>query len=72
VGGAALFLSVLLLLRGSRLPRDPRIWTMLFVQAIFNSIGAWTVLAWGQQFVPVLLSMTIPRQDTNASVIIEL
>ena len=24
---------------------------MLFLQAIFNSIGAWTVLAWGQQFV---------------------
>lgn len=24
---------------------------MLLIQAVFNSIGAWTVLAWGQQYV---------------------
>ena len=42
-----------------RLPRNKTIlfqqtkktWAALLVQAFFNSIGAWTVLAWGQQFV---------------------
>ncbi|MFH1806463.1 MAG: EamA family transporter [Pseudomonadota bacterium] len=48
---AALFLVAVLLWRGERLPRDATTWRMLFLQAIFNSIGAWTVLAWGQQYV---------------------
>ncbi len=48
---AAVFLSIVLALKRERLPRDPKTWRMLFVQAIFNSIGAWTILAWGQQFV---------------------
>lgn len=51
VSGAALFLSVVLLVRGGRMPREARTWARLGVQAVFNSIGAWTVLAWGQQFV---------------------
>ena len=49
--GAAIFLMVVLRTRGEKLPRDGRTWRMLLLQAIFNSIGAWTVLAWGQQFV---------------------
>ena len=48
---AAAYLLVLVRLRGDKLPREPRTWRMLLVQAIFNSIGAWTVLAWGQRFV---------------------
>lgn len=48
---AALFLIAVVAYRGERLPRDRRTWRMLFVQAVFNSIGAWTVLAWGQQYV---------------------
>jgi drug/metabolite transporter (DMT)-like permease len=36
---------------GHSLPRDRRTWLMLLLQAMFNSIGAWTVLAWGQQYV---------------------
>ncbi len=48
---AAVYLLVLVRLRGERLPRAPRTWRMLLVQALFNSIGAWTVLAWGQQHV---------------------
>jgi len=34
-----------------KLPRDAKTWWMLLLQAVLNSIGAWTVLAWGQQFV---------------------
>ena len=51
VAGAALFLFAVLVLRRRRLPRGIRIWAMLGVQAVFNSIAAWTVLAWGQQYV---------------------
>lgn len=48
---AALFLLAVMMWTGEHLPTDRRSWRMLFVQAIFNSIGAWTVLAWGQQYV---------------------
>lgn len=48
---AAAFLVAVLHWRGERLPRDRRIWGMLLIQAFLNSIGAWTVLAWGQQTV---------------------
>ncbi|MHA1599009.1 MAG: DMT family transporter [Alphaproteobacteria bacterium] len=51
VGIAALFLTAILVWKGERLPRDAHTWRMLFIQAVFNSIGAWTVLAWGQQYV---------------------
>jgi len=48
---AALFLLAVMAWKGEHLPRDGRSWRMLLIQAIFNSIGAWTVLAWGQQYV---------------------
>lgn len=48
---AALVLVAVVAWRGDRLPRDGRSWRRLLVQAFLNSIGAWTVLAWGQQYV---------------------
>jgi drug/metabolite transporter (DMT)-like permease len=48
---AAAFLTAVMLYRGELLPKDGATWRQLFVQAVLNSIGAWTVLAWGQQFV---------------------
>lgn len=51
VAVAALFLVAVMAWQGEHLPVDGRTWRMLFVQAVFNSIGAWTVLAWGQQYV---------------------
>lgn len=51
VAGACLFLLGVMAWRGHRLPRDGATWRALLVQAVLNSIGAWTVLAWGQQFV---------------------
>lgn len=59
VVGAALFLAVVLQNRGDRLPRDPRVWALLGVQSFFNSIGAWTLLAWGQQFVDAGLAAVL-------------
>ena len=51
VFGAAIFLLLVMGARPEKLPRDGQTWRMLLLQAIFNSIGAWTVLAWGQQYV---------------------
>ncbi|MEM7774005.1 MAG: DMT family transporter [Pseudomonadota bacterium] len=48
---AAGCLFALMVWNGQRLPRDQRTWRMLFIQAVFNSIAAWTILAWGQQYV---------------------
>lgn len=51
VSVAAVFLFMVLSWRKERLPRDGKTWRMLLLQSFFNSIGAWTVLAWGQQYV---------------------
>jgi len=51
VSVAALFLFVVLSWRKEKLPRDSKTWLMLLIQSFFNSIGAWTLLAWGQQYV---------------------
>jgi drug/metabolite transporter (DMT)-like permease len=48
---AAVFLLCVVKWTGERLPRDRRTWRMLLIQALFNSILAWTVLALGQQHI---------------------
>jgi len=48
---AAVMLTTLVLIRGNRWPADARTWGMLLVQAFLNGIGAWTLLAWGQQHI---------------------
>jgi drug/metabolite transporter (DMT)-like permease len=48
---AAVLLLAVVRMRGERLPADAATWRAFLVQAFFNSIGAWTVLAWGQQYV---------------------
>lgn len=57
--GAAVFLLLIMRGRAETLPRDLRTWRMLLLQAVFNSIGAWTVLAWGQQYVDAGLSSVL-------------
>lgn len=34
-----------------RLSRDPGLWRQLFIQSLLNATAAWTLLAWGQQYV---------------------
>lgn len=48
---AMIVLLVVLRLRRLTLPCGPDDWLRLLPLAICNSIGAWTLLAWGQQFV---------------------
>ena len=50
-GIAAAMMTALVLVRGDKWPTDARTWGMLLVQAFFNGIGAWTLLAWGQQHI---------------------
>ena len=59
VTGAAGFLLVVMRIRSETLPRDWHTRRMLLQQAFFNSIGAWTVLAWGQQFVDAGLASVL-------------
>lgn len=53
---AALCLLAVAGWRGQRLPKDGRTWRRLLLQACFNSIVAWTILAWGQQYVDSALA----------------
>ncbi|MBL1419513.1 MAG: EamA family transporter [Alphaproteobacteria bacterium] len=48
---AAALLLLIIHWRNEKLPRDRKTWKMLFIQAIFNSIGAWTILVWCQQYI---------------------
>ena len=59
VAGAAACLLVVMWLRSETLPRDWRTRRMLLLQAVFNSIVSWTVLAWGQQYVDASLASVL-------------
>lgn len=48
---AAVILTMVVVASGAHWPRDRVTWGRLLLQAVFNSIGAWTLLAWGQQYV---------------------
>jgi drug/metabolite transporter (DMT)-like permease len=48
---ASVFLVAIMAWRKEQLPRDFSTWRSLLILAFFNSIGAWTILAWGQQYV---------------------
>jgi len=51
VSVAVILLLGVVIWQGARLPRDARTWRLLFVQSVLNSIGAWLLLAWGQQYI---------------------
>jgi drug/metabolite transporter (DMT)-like permease len=48
---AAVVLSLVLAMTGKRLPSDASTWQKLLRQSLLNSTIAWSVLAWGQQYV---------------------
>lgn len=51
VSVASAFLIGVILWRRQRFPKDKKTWAKLLVQSVFNAIAAWTLLAWGQQYV---------------------
>ncbi|MCC3306532.1 EamA family transporter [Sneathiella sp. HT1-7] len=51
VSVAAFVLLIVVWRQGYRLPTDLPTWRNFAIQSFFNSFGAWTLLAWGQQYV---------------------
>lgn len=56
---AAAFLVAVVYFKGERLPWRLTTWRILLVQAFFNSIASWTILAWGQQYVESSLAAVL-------------
>ena len=48
---ASFILLLVLWCRGIRLPRERRSWKNLLFLSFFNSIGAWTLLAWSMKYL---------------------
>lgn len=48
---AAAVLATVARLAGASWPKDGKTWRSLFVQSLLNSTLAWSILAWGQQYV---------------------
>lgn len=59
VGIAAILLSIIIAWRGERIPSDPKTLLQLLLQAFLNSFGAWTIVAWGQQYVESSLATVL-------------
>jgi drug/metabolite transporter (DMT)-like permease len=61
---AALFLLVILWLRGLRLPTELKAWKLFAIQQIINSTFPFLIITWAQQYVPaantVVLAATTP------------
>jgi len=51
VSVAAISLNIVVQFQRHSFPRSKTTWAALLVQAFLNSIGAWTILAWGQQYI---------------------
>ena len=52
------FLLIVMRIFGDTLPRGCRTWRMLFIQACFNSILPWSILAWRQHHIDVALALS--------------
>jgi len=48
---AVAILLAILRWRGIRLPRDPQAWRRFAVQALFNSVAPYTLIAWAEHYV---------------------
>jgi drug/metabolite transporter (DMT)-like permease len=61
---AALVLGVVLYARGMRLPRHTRLWRDFFGLGVIGVVLPFTLISWGQQFIPsgitAILNATIP------------
>jgi drug/metabolite transporter (DMT)-like permease len=61
---AALFLTIILYLRGMRIPTDPKAWRQFAFQQTINSTVPFLMITWAQQFIPasstVVLASTTP------------
>ena len=56
---ACVFLFALMRARRIAPPRGAPLWGRLYLQAVLNAIAAWTILAWGQQYVDAGLASVL-------------
>ena len=56
---AVIFLLAVMRATGQHFPRDRTTWRRLALQSCLNGFGAWTLLAWGQQFVDASLATVL-------------
>lgn len=56
---AVVFLMIVMRATRQTFPRDRATWGRLAVQSCLNGFGAWTLLAWGQQFVDASLATVL-------------
>lgn len=56
---SVIFLLAVMRATGQRFPRDRTTWRRLALQSCLNGFGAWTLLAWGQQFVDASLATVL-------------
>ncbi|WP_417515958.1 DMT family transporter [Minwuia sp.] len=59
VSVAVIFLVIVMQATGQKFPRDRETWRKLAIQSCLNGFGAWTLLAWGQQFVEASLATVL-------------
>jgi LPXTG-motif cell wall-anchored protein len=48
----ALFLILVMLVQGGRLPRDPDLWKRFVILGVVNIVVPFTLISWGQQYIP--------------------
>lgn len=53
---AALILWAYVWMRGLTVPRDPKVWGALFVMGLLNNVIPFSLMAWGQLYIPTGLT----------------
>lgn len=56
---ASIVLLSVVFITGQRFPTDKTVWKRLLLQSFLTASGAWTVLAWGQQYVDSSLATVL-------------
>lgn len=56
---AGSILTVIILSRGLRLPKDPALWKMFAIQAVLNSVLPFTLIAWAEHYIDAGLAVIL-------------
>lgn len=70
VAGAAIVLWSYVLLRGLALPRGPRIWGAFLVMGLLNNVIPFSLIVWGQQYIPSGLASILNASTAIFGVIV--
>ncbi|MDQ1198129.1 EamA family transporter [Agrobacterium sp. SORGH_AS 787] len=56
---AGSILTLIILWRGLRLPKDPALWKMFAIQAVLNSVLPFTLIAWAEHYIDAGLAVIL-------------